>query len=162
MSATNKLRERFLAKVDMSVPEACWPWTAAKTSCGYGKIGVAGRTRPAHRVSYELFVGPIPEGLTLDHLCRNPACVNPEHLEPVTQRENTRRGVSPAAHNARKTHCSRGHELQGDNCYVDAVGKRHCRTCRAATAAKPEWRAYRKEYLKTYTRPRKAGEHGAQ
>lgn len=74
-------------------------------------------------------VGPIPEGMDLDHTCRNRGCVNPEHLEPVTTQVNTLRGIGPTAENARKTHCKHGHPLEGDNLYVDPEGKRKCRAC---------------------------------
>ena len=83
-------------------------------------------------VSYELHVGPIPKGLTVDHTCRNRRCVNPNHMEIVTQKENNARGNSPSAINARKTHCKRGHPFSGDNLYVDPGRQsRHCRACKA-------------------------------
>lgn len=103
------LDERFFAKVHMT--SGCWEWVAGKDSGGYGQIGVDRRVKRAHRVAYEAIVGPIPEGLELDHLCRNRACVRPEHLEPVTRYENVRRGNGWAGTNARKTHCPKGHEL---------------------------------------------------
>lgn len=85
----------------------------------------------AHRVAYEATVGPIPKGLQVDHLCRNRLCVNPSHLEAVTPAENKRRGFSPPAINARKTHCIHGHELAGANVYYrkDRPGRRQCREC---------------------------------
>ena len=87
------LLARFEAKVDKSRPDGCWQWTAATNGRGYGQIWIAPKYMVAHRVAYKLFVGPVPEGLDLDHLCRNRGCVNPEHLEPVTRRENVRRGA---------------------------------------------------------------------
>lgn len=127
------LAERLLEKVSVNPITGCHEWTAARSASGYGKIYVLGRPRtnrvvPAHRVAYELWVGPIPEGLQLDHLCRNRACVNPAHLEPVTQRVNLLRGMSPAADNARKTQCPRGHVYNGANTYR-RNGDRKCRAC---------------------------------
>lgn len=106
------LEERFHARYAVS-PAGCWEWTAGVDHAGYGKINDKGRCFRAHRVGYELLVGPIPAGLVLDHLCRNPPCVNPQHLEPVTDGENVRRGVGPTAANARKERCVRGHEFTG-------------------------------------------------
>lgn len=107
----------------------CWVWQGSRSSLGYGRIGVEGRMKRAHRVSYELHVGPIPEGLSIDHLCRNRACINPAHLEPVTHAENVRRGVSPSALNATKTHCKRGHEFTPENTITISGGYRSCRIC---------------------------------
>jgi hypothetical protein len=97
--ARRPLDERFWEKVDVGHPLGCWTWTAAMKPEGYGKFYVDGALRQAHRVAYELLVGPIPGGLFLDHLCRNPRCVNVDHLEPVTPGENVRRGI--AAHRMR-------------------------------------------------------------
>lgn len=107
----------------------CWVWQWSRTTKGYGSIRSEGVKRQAHSVYYERLVGPIPEGLQLDHLCRNPACVNPDHLEPVTSRENTLRGISPPAVNAAKTHCIRGHPFDEDNTRIAANGGRICRIC---------------------------------
>lgn len=111
---------RFWAKVNKT--ESCWLWTAATQSSGHGHVRVAGRDMQAHRYSYELVVGPIPDGLVLDHLCLTPACVNPDHLEPVTHPENTRR------HAALTTHCPRSHPYDEENTYWH-TGHRFCRTC---------------------------------
>jgi hypothetical protein len=121
---------RFWAKIDQS--GSCWTWTAHLNAKGYGQFGVSGRNVKAHRFAYELLVGPIPAGLVIDHLCRNRACCNPDHMEPVTGAVNILRGVGLAAVNARKTKCLRGHPLSGDNLCVRADGERECRECRRA------------------------------
>ena len=98
---------RFWSKVALAGPDECWLWTAALTR-GYGRFGWRGRNALAHRVIYEFCIGAIPEELTIDHLCRNRKCVNPTHMEPVTNLENMRRGI--AGHiNRAKTHCPKGH-----------------------------------------------------
>jgi hypothetical protein len=112
--------------------DTCWNWIGAKSFLGYGRFKSGGRLLLAHRFSYELHKEKIPEGLTLDHLCRNPSCVRPDHLEAVTMKENTLRGIGPAAINARKTHCKRGHEFTVENTarYKTPYGiARECRTC---------------------------------
>lgn len=129
------IQERIRSNV-LVTEAGCWEWQGKVRNGGYGAIEIrAGigratrKLRAAHRVSYEAFVAPIPDGLQIDHLCRNRRCVNPAHLEPVTAQENTLRGTSPAAENAAKTTCHRGHELAGDNLRVCADGTRRCRTC---------------------------------
>lgn len=121
--------ERFWAKVDKTA--TCWNWTGYRDKRGYGRFGFGNRLVQPHRFAYEALVGPIPEGLVLDHLCRNPSCVNPGHLDPVTQAENMRRGEIREHHaNTLKTHCKRGHPLSGDNIYDLASGARECKTCK--------------------------------
>jgi len=107
----------------------CWIWQNGRNVKGYGTMGVGQKHKLAHRVSYEVVNGKIPDGLVMDHLCRNPSCVNPAHLEAVTSRENALRGIGPTAINAKKTHCNRGHPLSGDNLYRYPSGGRQCRTC---------------------------------
>lgn len=122
--------ERFTRKIDTS--GECWNWTANKSPKGYGQFKIAARNVPAHRMAYELFVGPVPAGLVVDHLCRNRGCVRPDHLEPVTSRENTLRGVTLAASQVSRTHCPRGHEYAGGNLRLSLGGRRrHCRACSA-------------------------------
>lgn len=128
-SATPKsMEDRFWEKV---IPTGfCWEWTAYLDRGGYGTFnrGAEGGMSRAHRVAYELLVGPIPEGLDLDHLCRNPKCVNPDHLEPVTSAENSRRAFSLAMITARTNICQRGHSM--DDAYVRPdTGARQCAEC---------------------------------
>jgi len=116
--------------------ESCWIWINKPNSGGYGIIYYKGSWHPAHRIIYMLLRGPIPEGLELDHLCKNRRCVNPDHLEPVTSRVNQRRGNGFAGINANKIFCKHGHLLLGDN-LVKApsrvrAGHRNCRACTLA------------------------------
>jgi hypothetical protein len=129
-------QKRFWSKVDKS--GECWVWTGGhRTSNGYGRFQPTypGPTIVAHRIAYELLVGPIPEGLQLDHLCRNRLCVNPAHLEPVTLIENIRR--------ARPTHCKHGHEFTPENTISvrSRPGRRHCRKCKYERAARDRVKA---------------------
>lgn len=122
---------RFWSKVDKDGPQGCWIWTAGLHPGGYGNFWLDGKTVNAHRFIWELANGPVPDGLHLDHICRNRACVRPDHIEPVTMATNILRGVSPAALNARKTHCLRGHAFTEDNIYrrKDRPNDRTCREC---------------------------------
>lgn len=117
----------LMAKIKKT--SSCWEWQGAKHPLGYGNMRVGKKTQWAHRVVYENLVGPIEEGMSLDHLCRNPSCVNPEHLEPVTHKENVLRGVGPTAINAAKTHCKRGHEFTKTNTRITVANGRLCRAC---------------------------------
>ena len=133
--------DRLMRKVALSDdPDGCWIWTGAQSGregARYGRIW-AGRRSPAghpcadqaHRVSYEIAVGPIPDDLEIDHLCRVGLCVNPDHLEPVTRLENQRRGNAPMQEQRKQTHCKRGHEFNEENTYV-WHGMRRCRKCQA-------------------------------
>ena len=105
----------------------CWEWTGRIQDDGYGQMWWAGRSQTAHRVVYEVLAGPIPEGLSLDHLCRNQRCVNPDHLEPLPIRDNILRGYGPPAQASRRTACTRGHPFD----FTRSDGYRGCRPCGA-------------------------------
>lgn len=139
--------DRLMAKVKKD-ENGCWVFQGARSKAGYGYIGMGGKadgTAPTHRVTYLHFKGPIPESLVLDHLCRNRACCNPEHLEPVTRKENTRRGLRGPGWGERDiTHCKRGHEFTPENTYRSKVG-RVCRACKLARDAERYAAANRKE-----------------
>jgi hypothetical protein len=124
------LAERFWTKVAKAGPDECWMWTGAKTPNGYGQINLGGRKgkrRAAHRVAYELCVGPIPDGHDLDHHCENKGCVNPAHLEPVTRQDNMLR------FHGQRTLCKYGHPLDGMTHAKQPDGTptqhRYCKTC---------------------------------
>lgn len=128
------LPERLRSKIAFG--PVCWEWLAYRPDDGYGRYRCGpGSPRLAHRVVYELLVGPIPEGLQLDHLCRVRHCVNPDHLEPVTGRVNVLRGDTVVAANAAKVECDSGHAFDAVNTYVRTNGGRLCRTCRRVCEA---------------------------
>jgi len=119
------------------IPEpntGCWLWIGTKlTKGGYARIKIEDKNILVHRWTYEHFVGKIPDGLAMDHLCRTRCCVNPDHLEPVDARTNALRGVTIPAHYLSRETCNYGHPLNGDNLYVPPDGRRTCLTCRRAT-----------------------------
>lgn len=126
MGRSIPLIDRMADKYEVT-DTGCFQWTAASNR--YGRIKINGRMALAHRAMWELLVGPIPDGLHIDHLCKNTLCVNPDHLEPVTPRENLMRSPTKQRENAMKTHCLRGHPLSGENLYRDPRGMRQCREC---------------------------------
>jgi hypothetical protein len=128
---TATLAER-LARYE--VVDECWQWRGSQHGNGYGTLPWKGRRYYAHRLSYEFHVGPIPDGLVIDHLCFNRGCIRPEHLEAVTLAENNRRMFASGrwkkkTFRPRLTHCKRGHELTPDSCWVSSSGKRQCKAC---------------------------------
>ena len=133
------LPKRMHSRIRVEEESGCWVWTAAlASSTGYGRQGYGGFVWYSHRLAYSLLRGSIPEGLSIDHLCRNRACCNPAHLEIVTHRENCLRGVSFAAVNAAKTHCKRGHEFTPENTFRRNGRRpgRECIACRKERRAK--------------------------
>ena len=130
----DQLPSRIASKVDLDPATECWNWAACTTSTGYGRVWDGQRADWAHRVVFTELRGAIPPGKVLDHLCRNRRCVNPDHLEPVTDGENTARGDCPDVtrerHRAQRW-CKRGHPLFGHNVYLHPAGRRVCKQCRA-------------------------------
>ena len=120
---------KFFDKVEKS--STCWIWTGLLNNDGYGEFGYDGKVVMAHRFSYELVKGKIPDNTELDHLCRNRACVNPEHLEPTTHQVNLLRGDTIIAKNAQATCCPKGHPYDLLNTYITPKGFRDCRICRS-------------------------------
>jgi len=128
MAKRQPVEPRFLAKVNKT--ETCWLWTAWVERNGYGRFWLDGRQHGAHRVSYELYVGPIPDGLEIDHLCRVRHCVNPAHLEVVTAAENVRRmAATRTPYQALRESCPNGHPYDAENTIATATG-RSCLTCK--------------------------------
>lgn len=170
--------ERLAAKVNFLAPTpeynpslgSCWQWTGGLNSSGYASIRVDGVTIQLHRYSYERNKGPIPDGMVIDHLCRNRSCCNPAHLEAVTVHENWRRGMNPCAKFARQTHCKRGHPLSGDNLHIiKSTGSRQCKRCKAENAMKLYYANHEVVRAKSramerarYARNKKLKEHGQQ
>lgn len=130
MSDRERLEKFFLDRTEIHAGD-CWLWTGSIHKDGYGEGSpMRHKKYMAHRLAYELYVGQIPDGLTIDHLCRNRRCVNPEHLRTLTIKENVLCGNGITAMNARKTHCPQGHPYEGDNLYTYPSGFRACLTCR--------------------------------
>jgi HNH endonuclease len=163
MDTTERRRKSFWANVNKDGPipahrpdlGPCWLWTLFIGSGGYGKVKVGSIRDGSRRFAYLLEKGPIPTGLTIDHLCFNPPCCNPAHLEAVTQRVNTLRNSGPVAAEAARTHCPRGHAYDFFNTYLSPSGHRECRECRREHDKKRHDASYWREW-----RARKAVANG--
>jgi len=118
--------QRFTKFIQLDILSGCWIWRGCLDKDGYGQFKAKGKMLFAHRFSYEYYNGKMPNGLVTDHLCRTPACVNPDHLEPVTLRENIRRGRN---WNRERTHCPEGHPYSEGNTRVWKDGVRRCKIC---------------------------------
>lgn len=124
--------ENFAARYEIA-DDGCWNWIGGTNGKDYGVFNWRGKTSPAHRWGWRLFVGPVPDDWHVDHLCRNPRCVNPDHLEPVPAAENQRRRIPATGSRSgqgKKTHCKRGHPFDGANTLLNSQGRRVCRLCR--------------------------------
>lgn len=127
-SLLNKRLEEFFSSIQFNESNWCWEWTRS-LSAGYGYFRLYDKKISVHRISYQLFKGQIPNDKELDHLCRNTKCCNPEHLEPISHKENVLRGNGPTAINSQKTHCDNGHEYTLENTFIRKNGNRDCRMC---------------------------------
>jgi hypothetical protein len=155
------LEERFWPKVDRRGPDECWPWKRSLNQAGYGRFSLNNKHVQAHRIAYTLTIGPIPDGLTIDHLCHGAdetcpggrtclhrRCVNPAHLEPVTMGVNLLRGRTPPARNVAKTHCPKGHPYDVVRSHGKGVIGRDCSICQ-------------REHGRRYDLKRRGRRHGA-
>lgn len=136
------VKARIRCSIEIPIGVGCWLWTGGELYRGYGRLSISNRNKMAHVASYNEYIGPVPRGLILDHLCRTRRCVNPEHLEPVTRGVNTMRSkLTVARINADKTHCKRGHEFTEENTQLFRQSRggrigRNCRKCRALRSRK--------------------------
>lgn len=132
----DRLTERYRKKIRIDPLTGCWLWTGAKSSNGRGCVYVCGHTLTTHKFFFELFIGPVPDGLELHHKCEVAACCNPDHLEIKTRLQHRRIHPDRRFANREKTHCKNGHPLEGENLYLeirDGHPRRHCQACRKAT-----------------------------
>lgn len=138
--------EAFMAKVKV-LPSGHWIWQKSTASEGrYGAVQYDGRVQPAHRVAWQMFRGPIEDGIVVNHVCRKTLCCNPVHLELITQRENVLIGDAPPAHNAAKSHCKRNHEFNEENTIILKSGGRSCRACATSEEGRAAGRQRQRRY----------------
>lgn len=133
------LAGRLTSRIEVDAETGCWLWQGAVSDTGYGHVSVRGRVQKSHRAFYELFEGPIPAGLSIDHLCYRRICCNPRHLEPVTRAENNRRMFRDKGHPRANTggRCRNGHEITPENSYYSKDGRRtSCRPCHLPVQAR--------------------------
>lgn len=148
---------RIYASDVYTLETPCWSYKGTPNRCGYSRAKIGGKEVLVHRLAYEHYVGLIPEGLEIDHLCRNRWCCNPAHLEPVSGKENKLRGETLNAGNARKTHCPRGHPYSGSNLRIKVGKKKTCRVCVACSREQASRRYYERKQAGTLRPGRKAG-----
>lgn len=153
MQLTQEQADRLRSSYIEEPNSGCWLWIGAALKTGYGRIRIHYKEYKAHRLTYELYKGPIPHGLVLDHLCRTPGCCNPDHLEPVTNKENARRGL----YGVLKTHCAKGHPLSGPN-LLRWRNLRLCRECRSRKYA--NWANKNRAHLAARQRAWRMAHHG--
>lgn len=140
VTTLEEYKARFWGKVSGDRPEECWEWLAGKNSKNYGYFWINGKSVQTHQLAYNWLVGPVPDGLELDHLCRNTICCNVNHLEPVLRLENQRRSpLTLAGKNIIKTHCPKGHPYAGDNLLITTNGGRACKKCISERATAKYW-----------------------
>ena len=156
ISNIDRTTERFNSKIERITESGCWIWTGCANELGYGMMVIKNnsiwKTTFVHRFSYQLHKGEIPNGFQIDHLCMVKCCVNPNHLELVTAKENTHRaikfGIGGAVTKANKTHCPKGHQYSGENLYIYPNGYRECRICRKENKSSFEQKRKQKEAMR--------------
>ena len=155
---SEKQKKAFYSKIKLNTGTGCWEFQRFINPTGYGELYFNGKMKKAHRVSYEIHVGEIKEGMEIHHQCRNPKCCNPDHLEQVTRKENAEYSITK---NSLKTHCPQGHPYSGNNLVINKLGRRICKICHKLRSRKifplrqkyfKQWRLDNKEKSRDYQR----------